>query len=641
MFKRLLFISISLLAMFFISACTTETTVETYLLPDLTGMNSEEAQAEFESLGVTLAIDYEENESVENSLFIRYDGDYVIGDDIPIDSTVTAIFSINYPELPDFTGMNDSEITAALDDLGIDFIFRYETNADMDEDLFIRFGGEDEIGTTINDGHEVIIYISTHRLVLPDLTGMNQIQIFTAMNAAQITNYVIEIVTDNTVVDQTFSSYGDNFEPGDTVPSAFTITVYLGYNSEKYPDLTGMLIQEISETLDEVDIPYQVSYITNDNYPEDCFAGYVDVNVGDFYEGGVVTINLYQNTFTNNTTSLIISKYVDGGNDTSNQAIEIYNPTDSTVNLVQYHLAIYINGSFDIAYTIPFDDVQLQPGETYVIANSGANVNILAKADLISANLVFDGNDTVQLCFENGTYIDTIYNIGDRDFIMDNEVFVRNQDVTVGTRSYIFTQWHGFVPTYTEVLGTHPLMINYEIDFNLIARPYDDPLGGMDAVTLVYINDGDTASFTPGFLNDERVRFIGVDTPETYPYVDAWGLEAKAYTTLILNNAINIYIQSDPDIGTTDTYGRHLGLIWVDLGEVGLTIDILSSTGEVMRTEVLTGWILRNYHLVLNGYSYNYYGEDSSLIMNDRYIYRWFQEAEKFAEMNGLGVHEE
>ncbi len=542
--------------------------------------------------------------------------------------------------LPDLTGMSDSEIETALNELGIDFEFRYETNTEIDEDVFIRYGGEDTIGSSISDGHVVVVFISTHRLVLPDLSGMTQLQIILAMNSAQISNYVIEIVTDNTIPDQTFSGYGDGLEAGDTVPSIFTVTVYLGFNSETLPDLTGMMVEEIIETLDDLNIAYQFSYVVDDNYPEDSFAGYVDANIGDFYEGGTISINLYQNTFTSLETSLIISKYVDGGDYTSDLAIEIYNPTTVAIDLSDYHLTIYTNGTYTISYTIQFNSVELQPGETYVVANSAANANILSKADQTTTDLVFDGNDTIQLCFENGTYIDTIYNLGDRDFVMDNEVFIRDESVVVGTRTYTFSQWHGFIPTYVEALGTHPLTINYEIPFTLINRPFDDPLGGMDAVTLVYINDGDTASFTPGFLNDERVRFIGVDTPETFPYVDAWGLEAKAYTTLILNSAVNIYIQSDPDVGTTDTYGRHLGLIWVDLGTNILTIDILSSTGEVMRTEVLTGWILLNYHLVLNGYSYNYYGEDSSLIMSDRYIYRWFQEAERYATINGLGVHE-
>ncbi|MCK4551798.1 MAG: lamin tail domain-containing protein [Tenericutes bacterium] len=541
--------------------------------------------------------------------------------------------------LPDLSGYSKSEIISELNSLDIDYIFEYETNQDIDEDYFINYGGEDQSGMTISEDHEVVIIIATSKLILPDLLGENQLEMYQILQALNI-QFVIEIVTDNTVADQTFSSYGSGLVTGDLVPSSYEVTVNLGYNSATLPVLTGKIKEEIIKILTQENILYEFAYIVNDSYSEDSFESYEGAEAGDFYEEGVVTINLYKNTFTDNETSLIISKYVDGGDATNDQAIEIYNPTTSSIDLSRYHLAIYKNGSLSITYQIEFDDIDLAPGETYVIANNLANGNIQVAADKLSEDLLFDGNDTIQLCYENGTYIDTIYSIGNRDYVMDNEVFIRIETVVSGTREYIFNQWYGFVPTYVGVLGTHPVGIPTQIDIEITTRDFYDPLGGMDLVTLVYINDGDTASFTPGFLDDERVRFLGVDTPETWPEVQAWGQEGKDYTTLILNNAVNIYIQSDPEAGYTETYGRHLGLVWVDLGETGLTIDILNSDSEVMRTEHLSGWILLNYHLVLNGYSYNYYGSDSELVFNDRYLVRWFQEAEKFAADNGLGIHE-
>jgi endonuclease YncB( thermonuclease family) len=148
----------------------------------------------------------------------------------------------------------------------------------------------------------------------------------------------------------------------------------------------------------------------------------------------------------------------------------------------------------------------------------------------------------------------------------------------------------------------------------------------------------------PGFTGEERVRFLGVNTPETYPVEDPWGPEAKVYTTTILTyaktNGKSIYIQSDANLSYNDTYGRHLGLVWVDLGEDVINIDIVDSSDNLIYTETLTGVILLNYHLVKNGFSYNYYSTDSELVFDNRYLYRWFQDAEKFAKENNLGVHE-
>ena len=57
----------------------------------------------------------------------------------------------------------------------------------------------------------IVVVISTTRLILPDLTGFTQVEIFTTLMTLNI-NFVIEVVTDNTVEDQTFSSYGDGLE---------------------------------------------------------------------------------------------------------------------------------------------------------------------------------------------------------------------------------------------------------------------------------------------------------------------------------------------------------------------------------------------------------------------------------------------
>lgn len=556
------------------------------------------------------------------------------------DTTTTEITSVTTNvELPDLSGYSKDEIITALDDLNIDYDIQYTTNTEIEKDYFVSYGGGDQAGDIYNDNHPVVVYIATPKLILPDMAGLGQSEMISTLLAAGI-DFTIEIITDNDVPDQTFAGYGDGLEPGDLIPSTFKVTVYLGYNAQTIPNLTGMLKDQIIKVLDEDNIAYEFNYVINDNYAEDLFAGYQDYEVGDFYSGDTVVIDLYKNTFTDDATSLIISKYLDGGDDTSDQAIEIYNPTDSAVDLSNYHLAIYINGSYTVTYSIPFDDVSLASGNTYLIANTNANSDILSHADLVSDDLLFDGNDTIQLCYSNGTYIDSIYNIGNKNYVMDNLLFIRDGSVVKGERVYAYNEWHGYVPDYTEVLGTFPVPYSYEVPFEFINLPFDE--GGMDNVTLYgsHTVDGDTAYFEPGFLNDKRVRFLGVDTPETYPTEDPWGPEAKAYTDFMLLHAVDIYIQSDPDVGYWGNYGRSLGLVWINLGDPGVTYDILSSTGEVMRTETLSGWVLLNYHLVLNGYSYNYYTQDTTLQMGHRYIYSWFQDAERYATENGLGIHE-
>jgi len=554
-------------------------------------------------------------------------------------NTTEEITTIATFELPDLTGQSKLEIVSTFDTLGLNYEFIYETNEDITEDKFVRYDGEIEVGDSVTPEELITIVIATDKLVLPDLTGMTQTEILTTLLGLGIF-YTTEIVTDDTIVDQTFSSYGNDLLAGDLVESTDTIIVNIGFNSTKLPDLTGMIKEEIVDALSELNILYDFSYIVDDSYAEDIFASYSEYEIYDIYEEGTITVNLYKNTFTDNLTSLIISKYVDGGDGTNDQAIELFNATNETINLSDYHIAIFGGGSYEIEYRIDLEDVDLAPGETYVIANrSSNNAQLLMRADLMTYDLVFDGNDTIQLRYLNNTYIDTIYNLGNSNFIMDNEVFIRSEDVVSGNREYTYGEWVGFIPTYVEVLGSHPTIIPIEITFTQLSTGFEHPDGGMDYVTVAGIADGDTAYFTPGFLNDERVRFLGVDTPETYPVTEDWGSEGKVYTTTILNAAIEIYIQSDASLGFYDNYGRSLGLVWVNLGETGITINHYDLEGTVLRTEHLSGWILLNYQLVLNGYSYNYYSSDSDLVFDNRYLFRWFQDAEIYAQENGLGIH--
>ncbi|MGE0002983.1 MAG: lamin tail domain-containing protein [Candidatus Izemoplasmatales bacterium] len=545
MVKRIAILFVALFGLFILGGCTQESTG--YTLPNLVGMTETEARSSFSGLPITLIVKTEENDSVETGIFSRYGGDYAAGDEVAGGTMITLYFALNYPKLPDLTGMTSSEAQAAMTSAGILF--------------------------------------------------------------------TVSICTDNTVEDQTFSHYGNGLVIGDAITVASTVvTIYIGYNDPKLPDLTGLLKAQIEEVLEEQFIAYQFAYVTDDQYAEDSFANYQGYEIGDFYSSGVVTVNLYQNTFTSNETSLFISQYVDGGNDTTNQAIDIYNPTDTAVALADYKLVIYANGSDTITYIIPLDNVSLAPGETYTVVRANADAALLAKADLTNANLIFDGNDCIQLVYKNGTYIDTIFSIGNMSFLMDDEVFIRNKDVVKGTRTFSLSQWDAYIPTYIDEVGQFPVDKPTTLTFEFIDRPFGDPLGGMTKVTLVYTYDGDTAGFTPGFTDEARVRFLGVDTPESYPIAEDWGLEAKAYTTSVLNAAVDIYIQSDPNSGATDNYGRSLGLIWID------------------------GTLL-NYELVRLGYSHNYLGTDCKLVFGNRYLYRWFQDAEAEAIANGLGIH--
>lgn len=560
------------------------------------------------------------------------------------DLTTTDPATLTQYQLPDFSNKTETDVVAFFTQLNAKYIIKYQTSSST-PNQFIDYEGDLNVGDYVQLNTEVIVLIATDKLVLPNLLGQNLITITTTLRGLGI-KFVADIVFSNDVADKTFSNYGDNLKTGDLVDKNTTVTVYIAYNAFSLPDFTTQLKAEIEEVFKDNSIKYEFSYVVDDGFAEDSFKSYGDgFAIGDLVgddETIVIPVILYKNSFTSNPTSLLISKYINSGNNGNNQALELYNPTDKSISLKDYHLALFENNPYDETAIIQLPDVIIEPNETFLVANrQSTQANLLRKADLMTNDLSFDSYYTIQLRYKNNTYVDYISPLSE-------EIYVRNANIQKGNRVFNLSEWAAYIPNYYEVLNSHPFARPEKMTFIYINREFSNILGGMNLVTLTHVNDGDTANFSPGFTDGNRVRYLGVDTPETSPAVvpvpEPWGLEAKAYNEKILNYAKNngksIYIQSDPELGFSEGYGRFLGLIWVDLGDDILSIDILDSQGNLKYTEKLTGVILVNYHLVKNGFSQNYYGTKSKLVFNNRYIYRWFEDAENFAKENGLGLHE-
>ena len=74
---------------------------------------------------------------------------------------------------------------------------------------------------------------------------------------------------------------------------------------------------------------------------------------------------------------------------------------------------------------------------------------------------------------------------------------------------------------------------------------------------VTQVIDGDTITIEGGY----RVRYIGIDTPEVYPQVEAFGMEAwQANRKLVAGREVHL----ERDISETDRYGRLLRYVYVD-----------------------------------------------------------------------------
>lgn len=79
--------------------------------------------------------------------------------------------------------------------------------------------------------------------------------------------------------------------------------------------------------------------------------------------------------------------------------------------------------------------------------------------------------------------------------------------------------------------------------------------------TVVRVIDGDTAVFQLEGGAEEKVRFIGVDTPELSGEGSVYGAEASAYTAAALPVGTQVFLEQD--VQERDVYGRLLAYVWL------------------------------------------------------------------------------
>lgn len=108
----------------------------------------------------------------------------------------------------------------------------------------------------------------------------------------------------------------------------------------------------------------------------------------------------------------------------------------------------------------------------------------------------------------------------------------------------------------------------------------------MIPATVTYVVDGDTVHVALANGWEEKVRFIGVNTPESTREIQPYGKEASAYTKSRLNGR-KIWLEKD--IGERDKYGRLLAYIWLSLPK--------NDSAAEVRAKMF------NAELLLNGYA--------------------------------------
>jgi hypothetical protein len=166
------------------------------------------------------------------------------------------------------------------------------------------------------------------------------------------------------------------------------------------------------------------------------------------------------------TQDLFFSEYIEGSS--NNKAIEIYNPTSTSVDLSQYTISLFTNGA-----TTPTSRTlsgTLNAGDVYVIANSQANAGILAVADLAIAfasgqfGANWNGDDAIGL-YKGTTLIDvfgvigvdpgTSWTVGTGSTV--DRTLVRKSSVSTGVTTWNPDQWDVLAVDTVSSLGSHSI----------------------------------------------------------------------------------------------------------------------------------------------------------------------------------------
>jgi len=94
--------------------------------------------------------------------------------------------------------------------------------------------------------------------------------------------------------------------------------------------------------------------------------------------------------------------------------------------------------------------------------------------------------------------------------------------------------------------------------------------------TLVYVTDGDTIGVEIDGT-EERIRLIGIDTPETKKPdtpIQCFGPEATAYTKSLLPEGTRLHLERD--VEARDAYGRLLAYVYRSDDGMFVNLQIIS-----------------------------------------------------------------
>lgn len=162
---------------------------------------------------------------------------------------------------------------------------------------------------------------------------------------------------------------------------------------------------------------------------------------------------------------LFFSEYIEGSS--NNKAIEIYNPTSSTIDLTDYVVYRYNNGAIVPSDSL-FPEGNLIAGDVFIAGNSSAVAQILAESDTLHTITFYNGDDALMIKkISTGDTLDIIGVIGvdpgtnwpvgagaTSEFTLVRQIGIQQGQLnwTIGS-----TEWDVFPQNMLDSLGAHTM----------------------------------------------------------------------------------------------------------------------------------------------------------------------------------------
>ena len=175
-----------------------------------------------------------------------------------------------------------------------------------------------------------------------------------------------------------------------------------------------------------------------------------------------VVSTVYSRTLEMALVDLMFSEYGEGSG--NNKWIEIYNPTGSAVDLSNYTVRLYGNGSFTATDFIELTGT-LAAGDVYVISHASTTLsNVISATDINSTVCYFNGNDALSIYNEAlGKNVDVFGTIGYDPgtswavgaYSTVDKTLVRKYSVGNSNSIWTASEWLVYPTDNSDLVGSH------------------------------------------------------------------------------------------------------------------------------------------------------------------------------------------